>query len=81
MKSQSSFGSSYLPRPLLLIVAAIVPVAAACNYLSHVRDVHVAPEAMSEGAVAARLAPVAHVLSATGDTKIASAYPVLPASN
>lgn len=80
MKSQATV-ARFLPRPLLLIAAAILPVALACNYLSQLRDVHPAAEAMSPEAVAARLTPVAHVLSASTDTKVASAYPVMPSSN
>lgn len=73
--------TGFLPRPLLLIAAAIVPVVLACNYLSQLRDVHPAAQALSPEAVAARLTPVAHVLSASADTKVASAYPVMPRSN
>ncbi len=80
MKLQKTV-AAYLPRPLRLIAAAVVPVAIACNYLSQIRDVHPAADAMSAAAVAARLTPVAHVLSAPNDTKIASAYPAAPIGN
>ena len=80
MKPQKTV-AAFLPRPLLLIAAAAVPVAIACNYLAQLRDVHPAPESMSAAAVAARLTPVAHVLAAPADQKMAAAYPVMPTSN
>lgn len=80
MKPQETV-AAYLPRPLLLIAIAVVPVAIACNYLSQLRDVHPAPDAMSAAAVAARLTPVAHVLAAPADAKMAAAYPVMPTTN
>ncbi len=80
MKTQSSVGP-FIPRSLLLILASCLPVAGACYYLSQIRDVHPAPEAMSAAAVAARLAPVAHVLPPVADTKVAAAYPATSSNN
>jgi len=71
----------YFPRPLLLITASVLPVAITCFYLSQIRDVRPAAEAMSRAAVAARLAPVAPLLPASADTKIASGPAGLPTSN
>lgn len=65
----------YLPRPLLIIAATIVPVALACNYLSQLRDPHPAPATMTPSAVAARLAPFANVIPLMADAKDTGAAP------
>jgi len=80
MNLQKSVGS-YFPRPLLVILATIVPVAAACYYLSQLRDVHPAAATMSPAAVSARLAPIARVLPESTETKVASGPAGLPSSN
>jgi hypothetical protein len=61
MTSQKSLGS-FLPRQLIFILVAIVPVAFACNTLSHLHDPHPAPETMTPEAIGARLQPIAHTV-------------------
>ena len=71
----------FFPRSLLVILASSLPLALACNYLSQLKDVHPAAGTMSPAAVAARLAPVVHVLETTGDVKVAAGYAAAPGGN
>jgi hypothetical protein len=80
MKTPTSVGS-YFPRSLLLILASIIPVAVACYYLAQIRDVRPAADTMSPTAVATRLTPIAHLLPAVTDAKVASAYPAMSSNN
>jgi len=58
-----------------------LPLALACLYHSQLRDVRPAANAMSPAAIATRLAPIAHVLPAAADTKVASRYPGMASTN
>jgi hypothetical protein len=60
MKLQA-FVASCFPRPLRVILASVLPIALACDYLSQLHDVHPAAGSMTSQAIAARLAPVAYV--------------------
>jgi hypothetical protein len=71
--SQQKPAVRYVPRELLFILAAIVPVALLCNTVSHLRDPHPAPESMTPQAIDARLKPVAHVFATADEVKLASA--------
>jgi hypothetical protein len=64
--------ASLFPRSLRFILASVVPVALACNYLSQLHDARPAPETMTAAAVSARLTPIAHVLPVLDDTKVAA---------
>ncbi len=79
MKTSASVGN-YFPRPLLMILAASLPIAVACYYLAQLRDVRPPADTMSPAAVATRLAPVARLLPAA-DAKVAAAYPAAPSTN
>ena len=80
--SQKSSLSGYFPRPLLVILGSIVPVAAVCYVLSQRLIPHPAPDAMTPQAIDARLQPIAHVFAAAGDVKVvASAESGAPAKN
>ena len=53
---------SAIPRPLVIIAAVGVAVAAVCSYLYRYDDKHAGPGQMSPEAIAQRLQPVAHVV-------------------
>jgi len=67
--------ASFFPPPLLRILAACVPVAVICSYVSHLHDRPVTADTTSPEAIAERLQPVARAVTAAADASAATAAP------